>query len=272
MIPLLSRGAQSICPYWLFHVSSYSVHHGRFIRTCPCPYAFSLFISPIAHTVSSYGVLQQQYTDDTQFNVAISKDNYNTPVAKLELCLSTLHTWICYNGLALTPDKSEAIVFGTTSTHVLFQIPLLSMSPEPLSRFLIRSGFMVLPLTVNSHSMHTSLHFQNPVSITSAHSATSVPTSHWTVPRTLPVLLSAVASITPNRPSSGSRLRTFFRLQRLQTTLARIVTYQRGYISISKTLQELHWLSIKWRIDYKVATLTSKLREYGEPTYQIPYH
>ena len=58
--------------------------------------------------------MQQQYADDIQLYVAISKDNYDTPVAKLELCLSTLHTWFCYNGLALNPDKSEVIVFGTT--------------------------------------------------------------------------------------------------------------------------------------------------------------
>ena len=37
-----------------------------------------------------------------------------------------------------------------------------------------------------------------------------------------------------------------------------------GLISISKTLQEL---PIKWCIDYKVATLTYKLLESGEPTY-----
>ena len=170
---------------------------------------FSLFISPIAHIVSSYGLLQLQYADDTQLYVAISKDNYDTPVAKLELCLSTLHApWFCYNGLVLNPDKSEAIVFGTTHTHVLFQLPLLSMS-ESLSRFPIRSGFLALLFTVDSHLMHTSLHFQNPISITSMHSATSVPTSHWTAPRALPVLSSAVASITPTRPSWGSELRTF---------------------------------------------------------------
>ena len=52
--------------------------------------------------------------DDTQLYVAISKDNYDTPVTKLELCLSTLHTWFCYNRLSLNPDKSEAIMFGTT--------------------------------------------------------------------------------------------------------------------------------------------------------------
>ena len=50
----------------------------------------------------------------TLSSVAISKDNYDTPVVKLELCLSTLHTWFCYNGLTSNPVKSEAIVFDTT--------------------------------------------------------------------------------------------------------------------------------------------------------------
>ena len=63
--------------------------------------------------MSVVGVLQRQYADDTQLYIAISKDNYDTPVAKLKLCLSTLHIGFCYNGLALNPDKSEAIVFGT---------------------------------------------------------------------------------------------------------------------------------------------------------------
>ena len=140
---------------------------------------FSLFISPIAHIVSLYGFLQQQYADDNQLYVAISKDNYNTPVAKLELCLSTLHTWFCYNGLALNPDKAEQLsCLALSKAHVLFQLPPLSMSPEPSSRFPIRSGFLALPSTADSHLMHTSLPFKNPVSITSVHSATSVPTSH----------------------------------------------------------------------------------------------
>ena len=66
------------------------------------------------YIVSSYDLLQQQYADDTQLYGAISKDNYDIQV---ELCLSTLHTWFCYNVLALNPDKSdifEAIVFGST--------------------------------------------------------------------------------------------------------------------------------------------------------------
>ena len=90
------------------------MHHGHSTRIYPSSHAFSLFISHIAHIVSSYGLVQQQYADDTQLYVVISKDNYDTPVVKLDFCFSTLHTRFCFNGLALNPDKSEAIVFGTT--------------------------------------------------------------------------------------------------------------------------------------------------------------
>ena len=183
--------------------------HGLFARICPRSYAFFLLIAPSAHIVSSYGLLQQRYADDTQLYVAIFKDNYDIPVAKLELCLSILHTWFCYNGLALNPDKSEAIVLAPLSAHVLFQLPSLSMSPESLSRFPIRSGVSELPLTLDSYLMHTSHHFQSLVSITSEYSVTSFSTFHCTAPRTLPVLSSAVASITPIRRSWSSRLRTF---------------------------------------------------------------
>ena len=50
------------------------------------PMPFPLFISPIEHIVRSNGLLQQQYADDTQLYVAISKCNYDVPFAKLELC------------------------------------------------------------------------------------------------------------------------------------------------------------------------------------------
>ena len=56
-------------------------------------------------------------------------------------------------------------------------------------------------------------------------------------------------------------------VQRLQSTLARFITCQRGRIGISKALQEPHWLPVKWRIYYKVATLTYKLLEFAEPAH-----
>ena len=61
-------------------------------------------------------------------------------------------------------------------------------------------------------------------------------------------------------------LRNISRLKYFASTLARVVAFQRGYICISESLQELYWLPIKYRIDYQDATLTYKLLESGKPT------
>jgi hypothetical protein len=34
-------------------------------------------------------------------------------ISNLENCLSSLHSWFCLNGVALNPEKSDAIPFGT---------------------------------------------------------------------------------------------------------------------------------------------------------------
>ena len=74
---------------------------------------FSLYTSAIANIVSSFGLLQQQYADDTQIYVAVSRLNQSINILQLEWCLSAVHTWFSLNGLALNPSKSEVILMGT---------------------------------------------------------------------------------------------------------------------------------------------------------------
>ena len=57
------------------------------------------------------------------------------------------------------------------------------------------------------------------------------------------------------------------KLQWIQNTLACIVTRQYGNASTSQCLPTLHWLPIKWRIDFKVATISYKLLSTGQPSY-----
>ena len=229
------------------------------------PILFSLFISPIAHIVSSYGLLQQQYADDTQLYVAISKDNYDTPVAKLELCLSTFHTWFCYNGLALNPDKSEAIVFGITQRSRFF--PITSTVNVAGTLVQISNQVRILGVTLGSR-----LSFDAHIPALSKSCFYHIRARRHIRPNlTLDCSKNiACCRLSPrfaNATLVGISIKNISRLQRLQSTLARIVICQRGSISISRTLEELHWLPIKCSIDYKVATLTCNLLESGEATY-----
>ena len=73
------------------------------------PALFSAYVAPIAGVISSFGVHHTQYADDTQLYIELQKDATET----LDSCFQAVHRWFTENGLALNPDKSEAIVIGT---------------------------------------------------------------------------------------------------------------------------------------------------------------
>jgi hypothetical protein len=58
------------------------------------------------------------------------------------------------------------------------------------------------------------------------------------------------------------------RLQRVQNALARVVVPSvKRHHHISPTLKELHWLPIKQRIDFKIASITFKTLQSRQPSY-----
>ena len=56
-------------------------------------------------------------------------------------------------------------------------------------------------------------------------------------------------------------------LQRLQNSLARVVTGTRKRDHITPILADLHWLPVAARIDYKIALLTFKTLVLRQPSY-----
>ena len=57
------------------------------------------------------------------------------------------------------------------------------------------------------------------------------------------------------------------KLQRQQNMLARVVLRTNRLSSAGPLLNELHWLPVASRIQFKIATLTHKIRSTGTPSY-----
>lgn len=57
------------------------------------------------------------------------------------------------------------------------------------------------------------------------------------------------------------------KLQRVQDSLARVVTRARPFAHASPILRSLHWLPIQFRIIYKIRLLTFKTIHSGQPSY-----
>ena len=62
----------------------------------------------------------------------------------------------------------------------------------------------------------------------------------------------------------------------MQNTLCRIVTKTHRFSSITRPMASLHWLPVKYRIQFKMCLIMFKLRHTGYPAYlrdcDRPYH
>jgi len=65
----------------------------------------------------------------------------------------------------------------------------------------------------------------------------------------------------------GTSQRNFDRLQRVQNSLARLVTQAPRRSSATDLRRQLHWLPIRQRVSFKFVTITSRAIHTGTPTY-----
>jgi len=79
------------------------------------PLLFAIYCSPIANVIAHHGVQYHQYADDTQLHLAMRADNTPAGLPVLAECTTDVRQWYLQNGLQLNPDKSEALIVGTTN-------------------------------------------------------------------------------------------------------------------------------------------------------------
>ena len=83
----------------------------------------------------------------------------------------------------------------------------------------------------------------------------------------LPIHSSPANLIIVNSLYNGISQANLNKIQRIQNTLARVVTNTSKFEHITPILKKLHWLPIKQRIDYKLCLLTYKTLQIQQPTY-----
>ena len=67
---------------------------------------------------------------------------------------------------------------------------------------------------------------------------------------------------------AGTSVSNLTRLQLVQNTLARVVAQKPRFCRITPVLSDLHWLPVRHRISFKIATITFKVLQFQQPSYQ----
>lgn len=232
------------------------------------PILFSIYTSPIGDIVSSFNISQQQYADDTQLYIRLSTSTYSTAISELEQCLSRLHDWFSANGLCLNPQKSEAILFG--SHQRLRSFPTISNINIAGSTTNLTDSIKTLGVTVDNNlnfKAHVSavckacnFHLRSLRLIRSSLTYDMANTIATALVQSRLDYVNSILYLTSNT--------NLTKLQRIQNTAARIVTHgSNTNFSSAQALSKLHWLPVRHRINFKIATLTYKALYYGQPIY-----
>ena len=230
------------------------------------PILFTSFISPIQFITAHFKVDQQQYADDTQLFISMSKTNSADQIHCLESALLHLTSWFYFNCLALNPEKSEAILLGTHARNKslgdINQVDIAG-SPIPLS-----DNIKLLGTTIDS-----TLNFSKHVSLICQSCQYHIRALRHIRPildaQTARLVGHALVSSRLDYANSilyGSPKSQIAKLQSQQNALARVVM-RASFGSAKPLLHELHWLPVASRIEFKIATLTYKILDTGLPSY-----
>ena len=213
------------------------------------------------------------YDDDTQLYLSFSPDsatNQTDAVAAMERCILDIRTWMLTDKLKLNDDKTEFMLIGTKQQLSKVNIDSLTVG-----------SIDVAPVTV-ARNLGTCIWFDSNLNLQEQIYITCKSGFfHLYNIRRIRRYLSQESARTLvhafiigrmdycNSLLFGLPSYPLLKLQRLQNAAARLISNVPRYSHITPVLCSLHWLPVKFRIDFKILLLTFKAIYGHAPGYLI---
>lgn len=231
------------------------------------PLLFTLYTTPLSSVIDRHLVSHHLYADDTQIYLSLSNQNPEHSLEILQNCLRDVFSWMTNCKLKLNPDKTEFLVIGTKVQRDKFSgcfpAKLLGqdVNPSPSARNL---GII----------FDSDLNFRTHIS-----QLCGTCFYHIRDIRRIRRFLTPSIAKTIATALIGSKLdycnsiyfniadREISKLQRVQNSLARVVTRSPRFCHITPLLKSLHWLPVQYRIRFKICVLTYQSLCNNQPTY-----
>ena len=234
------------------------------------PLLFSIFTAPISNMLKAHKEISHHlYADDTQLYFTVSPDS--SIFDEIRTCLNNVRVWMSDNRLKLNPDKTEYILFSSKRDYNRTSFTAMDTELRPSDQ--VRNLGVIFDRNfkfnkqVESISKSCRYHMRDFYRIRKY------------LTRDAAIKL-ANALVTSRIDYCNSLLgfvseRELKRLQVIQNSLARLVCKQRKFSHATPLLKSLHWLPVKYRIDYKSCLLIFKTIKFHTPSYFtqwfIPY-
>ena len=238
--------------------------------SCLGPLLFVLYASKLFTIIERHLPQVHAYADDTQLYVAFKPDleHAANAVAAMEACINDIKKWMLADRLKINDDKTEFLVIGTRQQLEKVNIDSINVGTVEVSSSSEVKNlgcWLDNQLKLNSHinrlCKSAFFHLYNIRKIRKFLSR-----------ETTQILVNALVTSRLDYCNSilyGLTATELYKLQRVQNSAARLICNVGRFDHISPSLKMLHWLPIKFRIQFKILLITFKAIHGLAPAYLI---
>ena len=228
------------------------------------PLLYTLYTTPLHSIISKYPDLRCHfYTDDTQIYLSFSPELAFSVFTSIETCIKDIFSWMIGNKLSVNPDKTDYLQFNSKNINVPVSntLNLNTISPSEYAKNL---GVIFQP------DMSVDKHISSVVK-TCFHQLCKFRHIRSFIPKSAAIIF-ANAFIHSRINYCNSLFYSLPKysincLQKIQNSVARIVTRTSRSSHITPVLKSLHWLPVQYRINFKLRCTTHHALSLGEPHY-----
>ncbi len=229
------------------------------------PFLFSIYLLPLREILEKHGIAYELYADDNQIYIVYKRQDAIAANIALTAAINDARHWLTRNFQKVNDSKTELLLISS-----------MHQPPVEFPEFKVGEEVIVPADSVRNlgvifdSNMRLNKHISSVVSASFAKLRDMYRIRPYLPQESLETLVHAFITSRLDYCNSvlyGLPKKEINKLQAVQNSAARLITFTRKYDHITPVLMELHWLRVPERIIFKMMLFVFKILHKQAPEY-----